>query len=188
MNLVAIGCNVHSASVDLRERLAFDDAKADRALDELVARYDCEAVIVSTCNRVELYLARSPQSPAPGADVEMITLFVDVFEAWGFKDLIVKVNSVGTPESRRAYGDALRNALAPYRERLSEDSQRRLETNPLRVLDTKSEGDLAVLRERNVVGNVCIAFCTSAGLALSVARMAFGSRSTTVLSAAQRFE
>ena len=86
-------------------------------------------------------------SPAPGADVEVITLFVDVFEAWGFKDLVVKVNSVGTPESRRGYGEALRNALAPYRERLSEDSQRRLDTNPLRVLDTKSEGDLAVLRE-----------------------------------------
>src|SRR5512140_2448870 len=47
-------------------------------------------------------------TPAPGADVEMIALFVDVFEAWGFKDLVVAVNSVGTPSTRRAYGDALR--------------------------------------------------------------------------------
>jgi len=86
-------------------------------------------------------------SPAPGADVEVITLFVDLFQAWGFRDLIVKLNSVGTTETRRAYGEALRALLAPHRERLSEDSQRRLETNPLRVLDTKSEGDLAVLRE-----------------------------------------
>lgn len=86
-------------------------------------------------------------SPAPGADVEVITLFVDVFEAWGFRDLVVKVNSVGTPESRRAYGEALRGVLEPHRARLSEDSQRRLGTNPLRVLDTKSEGDLALLRE-----------------------------------------
>jgi histidyl-tRNA synthetase len=82
---------------------------------------------------------------APGADVEMIALFVDLFEAWGFGDLVVAVNSVGTPESRKAYGDALRRWLEPARERLSGDSQRRLEMNPLRVLDTKDEGDLAIL-------------------------------------------
>src|SRR5262245_4199551 len=40
-------------------------------------------------------------TPSPGADVEMIALFVDLFEAWGFRDLSVAVNSVGTPESRR---------------------------------------------------------------------------------------
>jgi glutamyl-tRNA reductase len=45
--------------VDLRERLAFGDDKLGRALDELVVRYGCEAVILSTCNRVELYLART---------------------------------------------------------------------------------------------------------------------------------
>ncbi|MEY4374263.1 MAG: hypothetical protein RL760_429 [Candidatus Eisenbacteria bacterium] len=86
-------------------------------------------------------------SPAAGADVEMITLFVDLYEAWGFKDLRVKVNSVGQTASRNAYGEQLRALLAPHLERLSEDSRARLERNPLRVLDTKSEGDLAVLRE-----------------------------------------
>jgi len=84
-------------------------------------------------------------TPAPGADVEMIALFVDLFEAWGFADLTVAINSVGTPASRRAYGDVLRAWLAPARERLSADSQARLDVNPLRVLDTKSEGDLAIL-------------------------------------------
>ena len=84
---------------------------------------------------------------APGADVEMITLFVDLYEAWGFKDLSVKVNSVGQPASRQAYGDKLRKLLAPQGARLSEDSRRRLEQNPLRVLDTKDEKDLAVLDE-----------------------------------------
>lgn len=63
MNLVMIGCDFRSAPVEIRERLAFDDAKVDKALDELVARYDCEAVIISTCNRVELYLARPPEAP-----------------------------------------------------------------------------------------------------------------------------
>ena len=83
---------------------------------------------------------------APLADVEMIALFVDLFEAWGFTGLAVAVNSVGTPETRRVYGEALRAWLAPVREALSPDSQARLETNPLRVLDTKVESDLALLR------------------------------------------
>ena len=86
-------------------------------------------------------------SAASGADVEMITLFVDLYEAWGFNHLSVKLNSVGQPASRRAYGDRLRALLAPHAARLSEDSSRRLEQNPLRVLDTKAEGDLAVLAE-----------------------------------------
>ena len=86
-------------------------------------------------------------SPAPGADVEMITLFVDLYEAWGFSDLTVLVNSVGQPASRRAYGDRLREWLAPVHDRLSADSQARLVTNPLRVLDTKDEGDHALFRE-----------------------------------------
>ncbi len=94
-------------------------------------------------------------SPAPGADVELITLFVDLYEAWGFRDLTVALNSVGQPASRRAYGEALRTWLAPVRERLSEDSRRRLDgdpaqgvtANPLRVLDTKDAGDRALFGE-----------------------------------------
>jgi histidyl-tRNA synthetase len=84
---------------------------------------------------------------APGADVEMITLFVDLYETWGFKNLTVKVNSVGQPASRQAYGERLRKLLMPQGARLSDDSKRRLEQNPLRVLDTKDEKDLAVLDE-----------------------------------------
>jgi glutamyl-tRNA reductase len=64
-----IGCDFRTAPVEVRERLAFDDAKVDRALDELVARYDCEAVVVSTCNRVELYLARALDQAQPTADL-----------------------------------------------------------------------------------------------------------------------
>jgi len=86
-------------------------------------------------------------SAAPGADVEIITLFVDLYEAWGFRSLTVKLNTLGQPETRREYGDKLRALLAPHLDRLSADSRRRLEQNPLRVLDTKEEQDLAVLRE-----------------------------------------
>ncbi|MFO0797914.1 MAG: glutamyl-tRNA reductase [Gemmataceae bacterium] len=64
MNLRAIGCNVGSAPVELREKLAFDADKTARALAELTARYGAEAVVLGTCNRVELYLAR-PETGAP---------------------------------------------------------------------------------------------------------------------------
>jgi len=59
VNLRAIGCNVESAGVELREKLAFDPVKLARALAELPARYGAEAVVLGTCNRVELYLARA---------------------------------------------------------------------------------------------------------------------------------
>ncbi len=82
---------------------------------------------------------------APGADVEVITLFVDLYEAWGFEGLTVRLNTLGQPETRRAYGDRLRALLAPHLDDLSEDSRRRLEQNPLRVLDSKDERDQKVL-------------------------------------------
>jgi glutamyl-tRNA reductase len=64
MNLRAIGCNVESADVAIREKLAFDDAKLRAALAELSARYGAEAVVLGTCNRVEIYLAR-PEDTSP---------------------------------------------------------------------------------------------------------------------------
>lgn len=64
MNLRAIGCNFRTAPVEVREKLAFDPAKLRSALAELNARYAAEAVILSTCNRVELYLAR-PDADSP---------------------------------------------------------------------------------------------------------------------------
>jgi glutamyl-tRNA reductase len=54
VNLRVIGCNFRTATVELREKLAFDNAKRERALLELNARYGCECVLLSTCNRVEL--------------------------------------------------------------------------------------------------------------------------------------
>jgi glutamyl-tRNA reductase len=64
VNLRAIGCNFRTAAVDVREKLAFDPMKLRIALAELNSRYAAEAVILSTCNRVELYLAK-PEAEAP---------------------------------------------------------------------------------------------------------------------------
>jgi glutamyl-tRNA reductase len=58
MILLAVGCSHRNTPVAVRERLAFRDDQLPRALDVLATRLDCEAVILSTCNRVELYVAR----------------------------------------------------------------------------------------------------------------------------------
>jgi glutamyl-tRNA reductase len=65
MNLLVVGCSYRTTPVEVRERLAFNDEQLTRALDDLAGRLGHEAVILSTCNRVELYV--SPLSP-PAAD------------------------------------------------------------------------------------------------------------------------
>jgi glutamyl-tRNA reductase len=60
MNLRVIGCNFRTAAVDLREKLAFDPTQQPEAILALAARFGCEVVVLSTCNRVELYVARQP--------------------------------------------------------------------------------------------------------------------------------
>ncbi len=58
MNLRIAGCNFRTAPVDLREKLAFPPELQAKAAAELAARFGGEAAILSTCNRVELFLAR----------------------------------------------------------------------------------------------------------------------------------
>ncbi len=77
MNLIAIGCSFRGAPVEVRERLAFDDRRLEAALRELAARYGCEAAIISTCNRVELYLAKPEGEPPP--DCDLIAEFLGAF-------------------------------------------------------------------------------------------------------------
>src|SRR5262249_38101769 len=77
MMLLAVGCNFRATPVALREQFAFDPDKLPRALDELTTRYGCEAVLLSTCNRVELYLAR-PDARMP-LDADLIAEFLAEF-------------------------------------------------------------------------------------------------------------
>ena len=75
MMLLAVGCSFRATPVELRERLAFEGDKLNRALDELGVRYACEAAILSTCNRVELYLGRADidSSLDPGLMAEFLS-------------------------------------------------------------------------------------------------------------------
>jgi glutamyl-tRNA reductase len=77
MMLLVVGCNFRSAPVEVRERLAFDGPTLKTALDELSVRYGCEAVILSTCNRVEVYLARADVPHGP--DAELLMEFLSEF-------------------------------------------------------------------------------------------------------------
>src|SRR3974377_2126287 len=57
MMLLAVGCSHRTTPVELGERLALYEDRLVQALEDLVARHGCEAVILSTCNRVEIYVA-----------------------------------------------------------------------------------------------------------------------------------
>ena len=69
MNFIVVGVSFRSANVDLREQVAFSDSQRDLAAADLAARYGCEAAILSTCNRVELYLAKPGGDPVPDAEI-----------------------------------------------------------------------------------------------------------------------
>ncbi|WP_455438473.1 histidine--tRNA ligase [Streptococcus salivarius] len=74
-------------------------------------------------------------------DVETIAMAYQLFNTLGIKDVTLHLNSLGNTESRLAYRQALIDYLTPMRESLSKDSQRRLDENPLRVLDSKEKED-----------------------------------------------
>jgi histidyl-tRNA synthetase len=81
----------------------------------------------------------------PSIDAEIIDLAVAFYKALGIVDLTVKVNSVGTKESRVAYVDALKAYAEPLLSEMSDDNKRRFEQNPLRMLDSKDKRDIALL-------------------------------------------
>lgn len=83
MMLITVGCSYRNTPVEIREKLAFDGDKLPNALAEILARYGCEVVILSTCNRVELYLARPDAVILP--DAELIAEFLGEFH--NLKDL-----------------------------------------------------------------------------------------------------
>ncbi|AKV01882.1 Histidyl-tRNA synthetase [Labilithrix luteola] len=79
--------------------------------------------------------------PGPGCDAEMIDALVGFLRDIGIASPDVFVNSIGSGDTRERYKTALRELLEPKKDTLSEDSQRRLTTNPLRILDSKDPRD-----------------------------------------------
>ena len=82
----------------------------------------------------------------PLADVEVITAGADILEALGLLDrVLLHLNTLGDAESRTAYRAALVEYFTAHKDKLSEDSLARLDKNPLRILDSKDEGDKALV-------------------------------------------
>ena len=79
------------------------------------------------------------------ADIEVIALGRRILEALGVSErAMLELNTLGDPESRADYRRALVEYFSSRRSDLSEDSQRRLDTNPLRILDSKDHGDIRI--------------------------------------------
>lgn len=84
-------------------------------------------------------------SNSPLLDGELIQIAYDILKALGLKDLTVKINSLGIPETRENYKNLLREFLKDKKDKLSEDSRKRYDKNVLRVFDSKIEGDQKLL-------------------------------------------
>ena len=84
----------------------------------------------------------------PQGDVEVLALAAHILKALGVGDkTMLEINTLGDAESRTAYRAVLVKYLEGFRDRLSEDSRQRLERNPLRVLDSKDEGDKRIVAD-----------------------------------------
>ncbi|MGC4028706.1 MAG: histidine--tRNA ligase [Steroidobacteraceae bacterium] len=83
--------------------------------------------------------------PGPDVDAEMIAMTARLWRRLGIKRVKLKLNSLGTPESRRAYREKLVAYFQQHAEVLDADSQRRLAGNPLRILDSKNPAMQAVI-------------------------------------------
>ena len=82
----------------------------------------------------------------PQADIETIAIAQTYLEELGLKgNIILELNSLGDAESRAAYRDELVKYLSGHLDKLSQDSRERLERNPLRILDSKDEGDQTIV-------------------------------------------
>ncbi len=83
----------------------------------------------------------SSGSESPIRDAEVLEMLASLLDELGVKGWRLELNSVGSSTDRPRYVAALREALAPVKHRMCEDNQRRAETNPLRVLDSKAPED-----------------------------------------------
>jgi histidyl-tRNA synthetase len=90
----------------------------------------------------------------PAADVEVIVLAAAILEALEvLGKCSLELNSLGDGESRQNYRAALVEYFGARRGRLSEDSQRRLAVNPLRILDSKDQGDRELVKDAPLIGD-----------------------------------
>lgn len=80
------------------------------------------------------------------SDVEVISMVYQTYNLLGLEDVTIKINTLGDTESRDNYRTALLNYLKPHVDELCEDCKKRIDKNPLRVLDCKIDGENEILK------------------------------------------
>jgi histidyl-tRNA synthetase len=99
------------------------------------------------------------QSDAPTIDAELIEMLMTFFRRVGLTSTTLYVNSIGDKNCRPQYVELLREELRKVKDRLGPDSQRRIETNPLRVLDSKLPEEQAVIEKLPRIADHLCAEC-----------------------------
>lgn len=92
------------------------------------------------------YGAECLGSPFPEADAEVIILADSILKSCGIEEYDLLLNTLGTNEARSKYRKALVEYFQIFKNELSDDSKFRLETNPLRILDSKDQNDLEIIK------------------------------------------
>lgn len=90
-------------------------------------------------------------SASPRADAEVIALAKSVLDRVGLKNIELNINSIGCPECREKFRQALRDYFEPHRDELCRTCQDRLEKNPMRILDCKSAEDQAIAKDAPMI-------------------------------------
>ncbi len=89
----------------------------------------------------------SAGSESPARDAEVLEMLATLLDRLGIKDWNLELNSVGCPNDRAAFNEALRQALDPVKDKMCVDCQRRAVTNPLRVFDCKVPEDQPIIEK-----------------------------------------
>lgn len=83
----------------------------------------------------------------PSLDADVIALAYDIVSTLNIKDVSIHLNYLGGKQTRQNFQDALIHYLTPLKDQLSDDSKTRLDSNPLRILDSKNERDQHILKD-----------------------------------------
>ena len=86
-------------------------------------------------------------SENPEQDAEIISLAYNFYSKIGIKDLKLKINSIGSKNSREEYKKSLKSFLKPHLDKLTSVSQKRFSNNPLRILDTKVQTEIEIIKK-----------------------------------------
>jgi histidyl-tRNA synthetase len=98
-------------------------------------------------------------SDAPGIDAEVLEMLVVFFKRVGLTQTVLYVNSIGCKDCRPKYVELLREELRKVKDQLGADSQRRVDTNPLRVLDSKLPEEQAIIEKLPRISDHLCADC-----------------------------